>query len=145
MDVPVATLDELFDSFLAVQARITANLETHAASLGLNASQLLVVRDVFDHPGTTLKDVCVRCGLKKSAASRLIDALTLRNMIVRKPCPTSRRAVALELGPVLGDGRFCRITALTKALPGWATDEGERTFREARVGLEAFLRLAEAT
>jgi len=130
---------------LVVQARIHANLEAHAASLGLNASQLLVVRDVSDHPGTTLKDVCVRCGLKKSAASRLIDALALRKMIVRKQCPTSRRAVALELGPVLGDGRFCRTTALTKALPGWAADRGTETFREARAGLEAILRLAEST
>jgi hypothetical protein len=145
MDVPVSTLDELFDTFLVVQARIHANLEAHAASLGLNASQLLVVRDVSDHPGTTLKDVCVRCGLKKSAASRLIDALALRKMIVRKTCPTSRRAVALELGPALGDGRFCRTTALTKALPGWAAGRGAETFREARVGLEAILRLAETT
>jgi|GEM_PF-6583556 DNA-binding MarR family transcriptional regulator len=145
MDVPVSTLDELFDTFLVVQARIHANLEAHAASLGLNASQLLVVRDVSDHPGTTLKDVCVRCGLKKSAASRLIDALALRKMIVRKTCPTSRRAVALELGPALGDGRFCRTTALTKALPGWAAGRGAETFREARAGLEAILRLAETT
>ena len=37
MDVPVAPLDELFNTFLAVQARITANLEAHAATLGLNS------------------------------------------------------------------------------------------------------------
>jgi hypothetical protein len=142
MEVPVSVLDELFDTFLAVQARITANLEAHAASLGMNASQLLVIRDVFDHPGTTLKDVCLRCGLKKSAASRLIDALAARNMIVRKECPTSRRAVSLELGPALGDGRFCRVTALTKALPGWNGNGALPDFGQLRAGLEGFLKLA---
>ena len=141
MDVPVSALDELFDTFLAVQARINANLEAHAARLGLNASQLLVIRDVLDHPGTSLKDVCQRCGLKKSAASRLIDALADRNMIVRAECPTSRRAVALKLGPAL-DGQFCRVTALTEALPGWSGTPGA-DFEAVRRGLEAFRRLAE--
>jgi len=145
MEVPVSALDGLFDTFLAVQARINANLEAHAASLGLNASQLLVIRDVFDHPGTTLKDVCQRCGLKKSAASRLIDALAARNMVIRRQCPTSRRAVALDLGPVLGDGRFCRTTALLKALPGWAGHAAPPDYQNLRSGLEAFLRLAEPT
>lgn len=142
MDVPVSDLDDLFDTYLAVQARITANLEAHAASLGLNASQLLVIRDVLDHPGTSLKDVCLRCGLKKSAASRLIDALVEREMIVRQECPTSRRAVSLHLGPSLGS--FCRVTALTKALPGWDQPPGA-DLRQLKSGLEAFLRLAQAS
>ena len=101
-----------------------------------------MVRDVLDHPGTTLKDVCQRCGLKKSAASRLIDALAARQMIVRKVCPTSRRAVALELGPALGDGQFCRVTALTKALPGWAGEGQPPDYRALQGSLQALLRLA---
>lgn len=142
MDVPVSALDELFDTFLTVQSRITSNLEAHAASLGMNASQLLVIRDVLDHPGTSLKDVCQRCGLKKSAASRLIDALVAKSMIVRDECPTSRRAVALHLGPAV-DGQFCRVTALTKALPGWSRT-GSSSYDELRTGLEAFLKLTQA-
>ncbi len=142
MDVPVSSLDELFDTYLSVQARITANLEAHAASLGLNASQLLVIRDVLDHPGTSLKDTCLRCGLKKSAASRLIDSLVERDMIVRQVCPTSRRAVSLFLGKAL-DGQFCRVTALTKALPGWKLVDSPAAYTELRSGLEAFLRLAQ--
>lgn len=142
MQVPVAALDELFDTFVAVQARITANLEAHAASLGLNASQLLVVRDVLDHPGTSLKDVCQRCGLKKSAASRLIDALVARDLVVRRECPTSRRAVALHLGAGL-DGQFCRVTALTKALPGWQKVGDPQDYDRLKAGLEAFLKMAQ--
>lgn len=143
MEVPVSALDELFDTFLAVQARITANLEAHAASLGLNASQLLVVRDILDHPGTTLKDVCLRCGLKKSAASRLVDGLAAQQMVVRAECPTSRRAVALRLGPVL-DGQFCRVTALVHALPGWQGSSGQSPdYAALKASLEAFGRLAE--
>lgn len=142
MEVPVSSLDELFDLFLVVQARINANLEAHAAALGLNASQLLVIRDVLDHPGTTLKDVCQRCGLKKSAASRLIDALAARDLVVRHECPTSRRAVALHLGPSL-DGQFCRVTALTKALPGWKKVIDPAEYQRLRAGLEAFLQVAQ--
>lgn len=141
MDVPISALDELFDTFLAVQSRITANLEAHAASLGLNASQLLVIRDILDHPGTSLKDVCQRCGLKKSAASRLIDALVDRRMVLREECPTSRRAVSLHLGPAI-DGQFCRVTALTKALPGW-NQAGVGSLPQLKTGLEAFLRLTQ--
>jgi hypothetical protein len=143
MDVPVSALDELFDTFLGVQARIMANLEGHAAHLGLNASQLLVIRDVLTHPGTSLKDVCQRCGLKKSAASRLVDVLVERQMLVRGPCPTSGRAVSLKLGPVL-DGNFCRVTALTQALPGWAgTDDDHPDYQALKRGLDAFGRLAQ--
>jgi len=141
MNVPVSALDDLFNTYLTVHAQITANLETHAATLGLNASQLLVVRDVHDHPGTSLKDLCQRCGLKKSAASRLIDALALRKIVVRDECPTSRRAVALSLGSTFGDGQFCRLTALTKALPGWSGDRVPPDYQALKAGLEAFLRL----
>lgn len=143
MEVPVSSLDELFDTYLTVQARITANLEAHAASLGLNASQLLVIRDVLDHPGTSLKDVCLRCGLKKSAASRLIDSLVDREMVVRQVCPTSRRAVSLSLGKAI-DGQFCRVTALTKALPGWDQIESPAAYTQLKSGLEAFLRLTQS-
>lgn len=138
----MADLDRLFDTFLAVQARITANLETHASRLGLNASQLLVVRDVLDHPGTSLKDTCLRCGIKKSAASRLVDALVEKGMLVRTECPTSRRTVALHLGPTL-DGQFCRVSALTSALPGWAGAEQKPDYRALQQGLEGLLRLTE--
>lgn len=143
MEVPVAALDGLFDTYLAVQAQITANLEAHAAGLGLNATQLVVIRDVLDHPHTSLKDLCHRCGLKKSAASRLVDALADRGFLVRTVCPTSRRTVALVLGPTLGDGRFCRVAALERVLPGWqkVADPGDLAVLKA--GLEAFLRLAE--
>lgn len=143
MDIPVSALDDLFDTFLAVQARINANLEAHAAAMGLNAHQLLVVRDVLDHPGTSLKDVCQRCGLKKSAASRLVDALVDRQVVVRDECPTNRRAVALRLGPTI-DGQFCRVTALTKALPGWTQAARPSELQDVKLGLEAFLRLTEA-
>ena len=143
MEVPVSALDELFDTYLTVQARITANLEAHAASLGLNASQLLVIRDVLDHPGTSLKDSCQRCGLKKSAASRLIDVLVERKMIIREECPTSRRAVSLHLGAELNES-FCRVRALTSALPGWDSVKSPAAYSELKVGLEAFLRLTQA-
>jgi len=142
MDIPVSALDGLFDTFLAVQARITANLEAHAASLGLNASQLLVIRDVLDHPGTSLKDLCDRCGLKKSAASRLIDALIARDMVVREECPTSRRTVAIHLGSAF-HGNFCRVTALTKALPGWTKVGSPDEYAQLRAGLEGFLKLSQ--
>lgn len=144
METTISKLDQLFDTFLAVQARINANLEQHAARLGLNATQLLVIRDVNDHPGTTLKDVCRRCGLKKSAASRLVDALAERQMLVRQECPTSRRAVALSLGPALGDGQFCRVTALNSTLPGWQEHAEGADFQAAQAGLETLLRLTEA-
>ena len=142
MDIPVSALDELFDTYLAVQAQITANLETHAATMGLNAHQLLVIRDLLDHPGTSLKAVCQRCGLKKSAASRLVEALVARGMVIRHECPTNRRAVALSLGPAI-DGHFCRVTALTKALPGWSQTQGPTQLARVKLELETFLRLAQ--
>ncbi len=117
MEVPVSELEELFDTYLKIQAGITANLEAHALALGLNASQLLVVRDIQDHPGTSLKDVCQRCGLKKSAVSRLIDHLCDREIVVRQTCPTSRRSVSLSLGDAWNT-QFCRESALRAALPG---------------------------
>jgi len=144
METKISKLDALFDTFLAVQARINSNLEVHAAALGLNGTQLLVIRDVNDHPGTTLTDVCQRCGLKKSAASRLVDALAERGLLVRKVCPTSRRAVALSLGPVLGDGQFCRVTALNSTLAGWQEKAEPSDIQAAMTGLETLLRLTEA-
>ena len=77
------------------------------------------------------------------AVEQLRDALAARGMMVRKECPTSRRAVALELGPALGDGQFCRTTALTKALPGWAGGPTTPDYHGMRAGLEALLKLAE--
>ena len=139
MEGPVSELEELFDTYLKIQAGITANLEAHASQLGLNASQLLVVRDIQDHPGTTLKDVCLRCGLKKSAVSRLIDHLCERQIVVRTECPTSRRSVALSLDEAWNT-KFCRESALRAALPGAPDQALSPNLRSA---LESFLRLTE--
>lgn len=107
---------DLFHIFLKVQSKFNASLENFAASLELNKSELLLLLDVIDNPKTSLNDVCKRKGLKKSAASKLIDRLIAKNLIAREICTTNRREIRLTVNKDKIDvNTFC-TTNITKEL-----------------------------
>lgn len=112
------SMQSLFGNFLQLRSLFDQQLENLAESMDMNRSELLVVLDVMEHPDTSLNDLCIRCGLKKSAASKLIDRLENRNFIERIQCPSNRREIQLTLGTAFQQQSFCRNQALSVVFPG---------------------------
>lgn len=119
-------LQGLFRTLLDVRSKFDENLEALAQQMNVNKSELLVLLDVMDHPSTSLSDVCRRNGLKKSAASKLVDRLIEREFMTRDVCPTSRREVVLNIGQGFGKETFCRRQAMSAIFPNHPDSDLEK-------------------
>jgi DNA-binding MarR family transcriptional regulator len=112
-------LRELLDAFLAARWAIELNMERVAAAMGLSGSQLLVLLDVHEHPGTGLSELCRRTGQKKSAASKLVDSLIGKGLVRREEAAGDRRAVSLNVDRALLELGFCSAKSMEALFPLW--------------------------
>jgi predicted transcriptional regulator len=138
-----ANLKSIFDSFMDVKSRFTRNVEELASKQGLTKTQFLIVMDTVDHPGTTITELCRRCGLKKSAVSKVVDLLVDDGVLVRTQPKSNRRTVALTRGPAMTDGSLCSDTAIRNAFPGWKILEDEEKLSSILAGLRNLKLLTE--
>lgn len=104
----------IFKSLLSVQFKLNTNLEKIAGTMNINRTELLVLLDVIDYPDTSLNDLCQRKGIKKSAASKIVDKLVEREYINRSQCRTNRREVSLAINASSIEEGFCTNQVLTQ-------------------------------
>jgi Transcriptional regulators len=138
------SLRKLLDAYLLARSRIEANLERAAQEMGICGSQLLILLDAREHPGTGLTELCGRTGLKKSAASKLVDALVEKGYLQRAEAAGDRRALALEVDRKLIDGGFCAKRTMEAVFPGASGRQlGEAKLKAMAKALQEAARLAE--
>lgn len=102
---------------------------------------LLVLVDVREHPGIGLAGLCGRTDLKKSAASKLVDALVGKGFLLCAEAEGDRRAIPLMEGPALGEADFCSAKSLRSIFPALAEagpEAGGRRAVSARPRRQAF-------
>ncbi len=108
------TAQQLLDMLETIQADLSANMKEQAKAFNLSVSELLVIRDVSLHSGTTMTDLCARLGFPKGSVSRLVDSLVSREVLHRIIPPRNRRTVSLYVS-----GKFRSQKArLSKAILG---------------------------
>lgn len=115
----ITQLRAILDAFLCAREKIDNNLEGLARGYGLCGSQLLVVLDAMAHPGTGLTELCGRTGLKKSVASKQVDALVGKGLLIRSGIEGDRRAVALSVDRSLSRQGLCAGESIKSLFPGW--------------------------
>lgn len=120
-----AGLRDILDAFLAARGRLEDNLESLAKRNGLCGSQILLVLDVLAHPGTGLTELCGRTGLKKSLASKQVDALVGKGLLARTGVEGDRRALALTVDSAKLEAGFCAEAGLRSIFPGWSEEAAE--------------------
>lgn len=118
-------LRAILDAFLCAREKLDGNLGALAKGYGLCGSQLLVVLDAASHPGTGLTELCVRTGLKKSVASKQVDALVDKGFLVRAGVEGDRRAVALSIDRSRSGKGFCASASIKSLFPGAGKGGGD--------------------
>ncbi len=111
------SIQSVFKEFLLLRSRFEKNVEALAETMDLNKSELLLILDLIEHPDTSLNEACQRLGLKKSAASKLVDRLVDREYVARVQCPTNRREIQLSVGTGFGQESFCKNQAIASLFP----------------------------
>jgi DNA-binding MarR family transcriptional regulator len=106
------------------------------AAGGGERTAVIVMSDVYDHPGTTVGEVAARTGLPQSAVSNAVARLRevgsvlagpdpadrRRQLLHRNPEPTARQheVAAIDIGPAvagaLGEHRPADLTEVLAAL-----------------------------
>ncbi len=118
-------LREILDAFIEVKCLVGRNIEAAASATGLGRTRFLIAMDVIEHPATTLSELCARTGLKKSAASRLVDLMVGEALLTRGRPGDDRRSLSLDAGPALDRDAFCSESALKAIFPGWGLVAGK--------------------
>jgi hypothetical protein len=114
-----ARLRALLDAFLDARGRLEDNLARLAKGYGLCGSQALVLLDVLAHPGTGLSGLCARTSLKKSVASKQVEALVGKGLLTRTRVEGDRRALALSADRAMLEKGFCADSGIAAIFPGW--------------------------
>ncbi|MFG2622704.1 MarR family winged helix-turn-helix transcriptional regulator [Streptomyces sp. NPDC048507] len=68
-------------------------------------SMLIVMLDVYEHPGTTVGEVAARSGLPQSAVSACVARLRETGSVISATDPADRRRTLLRQNPEVGDRR----------------------------------------
>ncbi|ASR34422.1 hypothetical protein BAY61_04810 [Prauserella marina] len=109
----------LATSFRAVMDRVHEQLA--AAGFDVRPAHGFVFQYLSFHTTATAVDIGEHLGITKQAAVQLIDELTKRGYVERRPHPTDRRARAISL---TARGRECVdrvVAAWTEIEQRWAT------------------------
>lgn len=130
-----------------VQTKLTELFSRVLPRLGggngqISASQLACLHYIATHPGRTVTDVAGGLRISNPAATKLVDRLEARGLVVRLPRTGDRRQVRLALTPrgqeTLAEVTRKRNLALLRILQ--RMDPGARQALEA--GLRGFLHAA---
>jgi len=82
---------------------IARNFRQHVleqiSQYGFTVPQLLLMQEVYNHPGITLKELSERLGLAKSTVSGIVDRLEMQGAVIRSRAKDDRRAVNISLSP----------------------------------------------
>lgn len=80
-----------------------------ASSTSLPTGTLIVIRDVLDHPGTSIIDIVARTGLPQSYASDCVSKLRIKGLaeISTDPADRRRTLVRLRTGEAEAVARGC--------------------------------------
>ena len=110
-------LNTIYCKLLTLTDLMMNELEQQAKELGYHKSEFIIITDVLQNPRTTLMDLCHRTGMKKSAASKIINQLIERDIIDRSACKTDRRALHLTISNEDIAKTFCRTEMLSNLFP----------------------------
>lgn len=82
--------------------RFVSNHVSHAFSLkvqahGVTVAEWVVMRDLLDRPETAPSEVAERIGMTRGAITKLVDRLSAKKLVERKPGRDDRRYQTLAL------------------------------------------------
>jgi predicted transcriptional regulator len=72
-------------------------MKSSAKGFGLTTSQFMIVYEIYNNKGMSLKELSTRLDLPKSSVSRIVDQLVNRGVVIRKIPKENRRKVELSI------------------------------------------------
>lgn len=80
-----------------IQGALKCNMKSSAKGFGLTTSQFMIVYEIYNNKGMSLKELSTRLDLPKSSVSRIVDQLVNRGVVIRKIPKENRRKVELSI------------------------------------------------
>ncbi|MDO8567368.1 MAG: MarR family transcriptional regulator [Dehalococcoidales bacterium] len=90
-------IQELLDSLHVIKRTLLTQLASYSKGTDLSVAQLLVLRIVGEHEGTSLKEIANLMGLTSSAITQVVNVLVEKGYLIREENPIDRRALKLSL------------------------------------------------
>lgn len=81
----------------AISRKVSRLWNARCSKYGVTAAQSFVLYDVWDHEGTSIKDIAARVELDSSAITGLVDRLEKMELVERRDDPHDRRGIKIFL------------------------------------------------
>lgn len=81
----------------AISRKVSRLWNARCSQHGVTAAQSFVLYDVWDHAGTSVKDMATRIELDSSAVTGLVDRLEKMELVERQDDPNDRRGIRIFL------------------------------------------------
>lgn len=91
--------EEIKNLFRSIERNLRNYILEQVSDYGFTVPQLMVMHELYNHPGITLKELSELMGLAKSTVCGIIDRLELQGAVIRSRDPDDRRAVKISLAP----------------------------------------------
>lgn len=127
----------VLDVVPAVMRVLRAEMRRHRAP-ALTVPQFRALVWIEGQPGTSVSQVAEHVGLTRPSASVLVEALVRRRLVTRRPHPTDRRRVTLDLtagGLAVVQASRERTLAFLAERLGALSDAQRAQVTEALIGL----------
>ncbi len=107
----------------------------HAARLGANGDQFVLLRLLAEEDGVTQQDLVLRSGYDATTTGTMLRLMEQRQLVFRSPCPDDGRAKRVRLtdeGRVLHDRLWANAEPLRRGLAD-CVPEAERAVLEQQL------------
>lgn len=121
--------EEIIDIFRVLNKGFKDKIIKEVCSHGLTVPQIMLMHELYHHPGITLNELSKRLSLSKSTVSGIVDRLEKNGHVVREIPENNRRTVKLSLSDkALGEScvRNIKTNHLVPILEKLGLDETER-------------------
>ena len=95
--------EELKNLLRSISKNFRSYVQGQIGEMNFTAPQLMVLKELYDHPDVTLKDLSELVCLAKSTVCGIIDRLEMQGAVIRVRDTDDRRNVKISLSPKVSE------------------------------------------
>jgi DNA-binding MarR family transcriptional regulator len=90
-------LQNILENFSRMKREMMVNAHTHQVPMGVTYSELIIIRQVYDHSGAGVKDIADNMCVSSSAVTQIVNKLIEKGLLIREDDVEDRRHLKLSL------------------------------------------------
>jgi len=143
MDYLNDNAEEIKNLLRSIIKNFRSYIQGQIGEMNFTVPQLMVLKELYDHPNVTLKDLSELVGLAKSTVCGIVDRLEVQGAVIRVRDTEDRRNVKISLSPKVSEITDMVNVIKTNYVAGLLDQTGPGEVDKILVGLRVLNTLTE--